>query len=122
MFYIESGTLEYETPQGKQSFPTGSGGLVNTGVLHRSQPLDSAVPTIQKLHIFDASFLYGDAGGRIHRKYFAPVLIDSSVEIIPLMPDDPAHTELLEGIRSSFLLDERKPGYELELRAVLSGI
>lgn len=119
---MKGGTLEYETAQGKHSFPAGSGDLINTGVLHRSQPLDSAVPTIQKPHIVDASLLYGNVGGRIHRKYFAPVLTDYSVKIISLMPDDSAHTKLLELIRSSFLLEERKAGYELELRAMLSGI
>lgn len=34
LFYMESGTLEYTTPTGKWVFPAGSGGLVNSNVLH----------------------------------------------------------------------------------------
>lgn len=122
LFYMESGSLEYETPQGKHIFPTGSGGLVNTGVLHRTCPLSSDAPTIQKLHIFDAALLYSDVGGRIYQKYFAPILTDGGVEIIPLLPDDSKQAKLLELLRDSFSLDENEPGYELRLRTILSDI
>ena len=39
LFYMESGSLEYSTPQGKAVFPQGSGGFVNTNVLHMTRPL-----------------------------------------------------------------------------------
>ncbi|HIV43286.1 MAG TPA: helix-turn-helix domain-containing protein [Candidatus Faecalibacterium avium] len=34
IFYMEKGSLEYSTPQGSVVFPQGSGGFVNSNVLH----------------------------------------------------------------------------------------
>ena len=39
LFYMESGALEYHTPKGKLVFPAGSGGFVNSNVLHRTRAL-----------------------------------------------------------------------------------
>lgn len=38
LFYMYSGSLVYETPQGTRTFGPGSGGLVNANVLHSTQP------------------------------------------------------------------------------------
>lgn len=40
LFYIEKGTLEYDTPGGKIVFPEGSGGMVNSNILHSTKSLD----------------------------------------------------------------------------------
>ena len=53
LFYMESGTLEYTTPNGKWVFPAGSGGLVNSNVLHMTKVGPSGDETIQLLHIFE---------------------------------------------------------------------
>lgn len=39
IFYMESGELEYTTPGGQMRFPASSGGFVNSGVLHMTQPV-----------------------------------------------------------------------------------
>ena len=36
LFYMKSGTIEYTTPAGKWIIPAGSGGMVNSNVLHAS--------------------------------------------------------------------------------------
>lgn len=56
LFYVDSGALEYDTPQGRAAFPAGSGGLVNMDILHASRPQKDSYHTIQLLHIFDADF------------------------------------------------------------------
>lgn len=122
LFFVESGGLEYETPGGRSSFPAGSGGLINTGVLHMSRPQKGAGHTVQLLHIFDASLLSGQPDGRIAEHYFSPILCAPQIEVIPLCPGNPAHSDILERLRASFALSEREFGYEIKLREALSGI
>ncbi|MEG1778306.1 MAG: AraC family transcriptional regulator, partial [Angelakisella sp.] len=57
LFYIQRGVLEYCTPKGKTIFPTGSGGLVNTNILHTTKPQDGVRNTTQLEHIFDTSLI-----------------------------------------------------------------
>ena len=69
LFYMESGALTYYTPQGRVFFPEGSGGLINSDVLHRTTPQSREQKTMQLLHLFDASLLADHPGGRIMRRY-----------------------------------------------------
>lgn len=122
LFYMESGVLEYHTPGGKLIFPAGSGGLVNSNVLHMTRPQSKAGKTTAFLHIFDPSFIAGEQGSRIEKKYILPVTTASWMEMIPLYPADVKQSEALTLIRDSFFLSEQSDGYELRLREILSEI
>ena len=118
VFYIESGTLEYTTPGGSWVFPAGSGGFVNANVLHTSRILPGEHPAIQRLHLFDPTFLAGDPAGRLYKNYVQP-LISSGLELIPLEPQPSTAVSLL---KESFLLSEGDWGHEFSLRHALTGI
>lgn len=122
LFYVACGSLEYHTPMGRTAFPAGSGGLVNTGVLHTTRPQGGAGPTVQKLHLFDASLLAGQTEGRIYQKYFAPILAAPQIELLPLYPHNPAHRHTLDKLKASFRLPQDAPGYEIRLREALTAI
>lgn len=122
LFFVESGALEYDTPQGRMVFPTGSGGLVNTDVLHTSKPQEGSFHTVQLLHIFDAAFLFGQTESRVYQKYFSPILASPQIELIPLHPCEPAQKDVLEKLKDSFELPRSGFGYEIRLREVLTGI
>lgn len=122
LFYMEEGRLEYETPGGTIVFAQGSGGLVNSNVLHKTRILDHPNITTQKLHIFDPAFLSGQSGGRIEQTYFLPLLADPRFEILPLLPNVPEHSEILHLIREAFLLNEHEAGYEISLHGALLDI
>lgn len=121
LFYIENGALEYYTPGGMTVFPRGSGGLVNSGVLHMTKARAASGSAVQLLHIFEPSFLSGYAGSRIERKYIAPITA-SSIEILPFYPENPLCGEILAGLKDSFFLSENAFGYEIALREALSHI
>lgn len=87
---MESGSLEYDTPGGKLLFPAGSGGMVNSNVLHMTKAMSRTQENIQLLHIFDVSLLAGEKGSRIEQKYIAPVVTAPQIELIPLFPDNEA--------------------------------
>ncbi len=66
VFYVEQGNLEYRTPNGHYIFPQGSGGMVNSNVLHTTKPKEDN--TVQLIHIFDPSFIGGETGNIIVKK------------------------------------------------------
>lgn len=117
LFYIESGTLEYTTPGGTETFPAGSGGFVNTNVLHTSCRLAPG-SNVQLLHLFEPGLL-AEQGSRLEQKYILP-LTTSSTELIPLYPE--TQGPLLEKIKAAFALSPEEFGYELRLREALTQI
>lgn len=122
LFYIQSGCLEYATPGGKWTFSAGSGGFVNSNVLHSSRFHQGTERNIQLLHLFDPTFLAGEQGSLIEEKYILPLTASAHMELIPLFPDDPVQAEILELIKAAFSWHEQEWGYELKLREALTQI
>lgn len=122
LFYMESGSLEYHTPGGKLLFPAGSGGMVNSNVLHMTKAISQTEKNIQLLHIFDVSLLAGEQGSRIEQKYITPVTAASQIEIIPLFPGNKAEEKILQLIMEAFHFSNDEFGYEVKLREALSEI
>lgn len=122
LFYMESGELRYHTPGKTAVFPAGSGGLVNSNVLHMTEVLSRIGPNIQRIHLFDPVLISGAYDSLIEQKYVTPVISAPQLELITLYPDDPMQADLLRLIRQTFLLDENGFGYELRLRDSLSEI
>lgn len=122
LFYMESGCLEYETPGGRILFPAGSGGMVNSNVLHMTRAMSQTENNSQILHIFDVSLLAGEQGSRIERNYITPFITAPQIEIIPLFPGDTEEDEILKLILGAFRIDNNEFGYEIKLRETLSEI
>ena len=122
LFYMESGILEYTTPNGKWLFTAGSGGFVNSNVLHTSKVVSSGEETIQLLHLFEPELIAGEQSCRLYEKYVHPVTSASGIEIIALSAEDGQQANILRKIRCAFDTDEKVWGYEFELRQKLSEI
>ena len=122
LFYMESGCLELDTPKGKWVFPAGSGGFVNSNVLHASRVRASGAETVQLLHLFDPALLSGEHGSRMEKKYILPLTASPAVELIGLYPSEPEQAALLEQIRQAFQISPQEWGYEFRLREALTGI
>ncbi|MBS7008977.1 AraC family transcriptional regulator [Anaerostipes sp.] len=120
LFYIEKGTLEYSTPGGRIIFPAGSGGLVNSNVLHATKSLDEKKDTIQMNHIFDTALISGQRGSLLEQKYILPVTGSLQAELISFFPETPKEKRLLRLLRDSFYLSPDEFGYEMLLRSALS--
>lgn len=120
LFFIETGELEYHTPRGKHLFPEGTGGMVNSNILHMTKPKSSKL--VQKLHIFDVSFIGGEQGGRIGQKYVLPVVMAPQIEIVSFYPGNSRHEEILSLIQDAFEVPEQEFGYEIKLREMLMKI
>lgn len=103
-------------------FPTGSGGMVNSNVLHMTKAISQREQNIQLLHIFDVSLLAGEQGSRIEQKYITPVITAPQIELIPLFPGNAAEERILKLIAASFRLSSDEFGYEIKLREALTEI
>ena len=122
LFYVESGSVEYDTPKGKMLFPAGSGGMVNSNVLHMTKAMSQREKNVQLLHIFDVSLLAGEQGSRIEQKYITPVITAVQIEIIPLFPGNKEEEIILKLLADSFRLSSDEFGYEIKLREALTEI
>ena len=122
LFWVEKGSLELETPQGCTLFTAGSGGLVNSDVLHMTRTCGQNEPTVQRIHLFDATLISGAPDSRIAKKYVTPITGRADIELLPLMQDVPEHAKALELIKNSFDMDSDAFEYEIKLRSVLSEI
>ena len=122
MFYLKSGILEYHTPKGKTVFPAGSGGFVNSNVLHMTRPHNDIPNTIQFDHIFDPILISGFHGSRIEEKYVTPFITAPQIELLAFYPDNPLQKPIVDALRRSFELAPKEDAYELKLRSALSGI
>lgn len=120
LFYVRNGTLVYETPGGTQTFRSGDGGIINSGVLHSTHGVQG-MPRVQ-IHLFEPSLLGGSIGSRIEKKYLLPVITDPSRELIRFDPDQPQQAGILEKLQASFEIPRDAFGYELRLRAALSDL
>lgn len=120
LFFMETGGLEYHTPKGKYSFSEGTGGMVNSNILHMTKP--EGVRIVQKLHIFDVSLIAGERGSRIDKKYILPVVTAPQIEVISFGPGNPRHEKILSLIRDTFRFSEQEFGYEIRLREALTEI
>lgn len=63
LFYVESGALIYQTPGGQRLFRAGSGGLVNSNVLHQTQAVEGGTECV--LHLFEPELVAGIPGGTV---------------------------------------------------------
>ncbi len=122
LFYIEHGSLEYYTPGGSMVFPAGSGGLVNSNVLHMTKSQNGMKGTVQMLHIFNTSLIGGQHGGLLEQKYVMPVITAPQLEVVGLYPDNPEEKAGLELLQESFRLSPGSLDYEMKLRTVLSDL
>ena len=84
--------------------PAGSGGMVNSNVLHRTQSLKNG--TALRLHLFEAELLAGVPGGTVQQRYITPLVQRPGLDLL----------------RQSLYLDEDAFGYELRLQALLSEV
>ena len=122
LFYMESGTLEYTTPDGKWVFPAGSGGFVNSNILHTTRVVSGDNAAVQLLHQIDPDLISGGRVNRIEAKYIRPLITAPGAGLIALYPDQPEHAGLLQDIRSAFDISDADWGYELTLRHRLTDI
>lgn len=121
LFYVESGSIDYFTPDGTYHFRQGDCGFVNSNILHQTRS-ESEQENLLMLHLFDPYFISGDQGSRIAKKYVLPIISTPAVDVLIFQKDQEKTKKIVEMIQNSFTLQESEPGFELKMREKLSGI
>lgn len=122
LFYVRRGAILYRTPHCERVMRAGSGGMVNSNVLHSTQILKPEADLELVLHLFSPALVAGVPGGTIEERYVRPLVQDKNRELLVLDAADPANESTLALLRRSFTLDETAYGYELRLQSMLSEI
>lgn len=122
LVYVESGTLEFNTPGGTVVLKQGGGAMINKGVLHNVKLTQKSPTATVILQLFDTMMITGYTGSIIDQKYVSPITNVTELEMIPLFPEEENHRPILEKIKNSFALPEEEVGYEIRLRSLLSDI
>ena len=73
-FYILKGTLVYTTNNNRYAVSEGTGGFVNSNVLHTETSVDSSNDVIFTAHKFSTLFLGGFLNSVFEQKYLKPIL------------------------------------------------
>ena len=122
LFYVRRGAILYRTPHRERVMPAGTGGMVNSNVLHTTFILKPQTELEMMLHLFSPSLVSGVPGGVVEETYVRPLAGDKKQELITLDAADPAQAETLNLLRQSLSLDEEAYGYEMRVQAMLSEI
>lgn len=117
LFYVKSGSLEYNTPQGKKIFTKGQAGILNSNVLHKTRSLDENGNTVLLIHMFRPVFLSGKKDSLIDKSLIAPFTSSHEIELMQFT--NKKHKELIRLIKESFTLNENDLAFPIMIRSTL---
>lgn len=120
IFYVKEGFLEYRTPNHVMEFPPGSGGIINSNILHGTSVVEGKPKSVQFVHQVLPVLLSGNEGGKIDQKYFKPYLKQDCFEILGFYQENPEHRDVLALLKESFDMDDDSSGFEFRARYEMS--
>jgi len=117
---LMKGDLEFQTTDGVYQLHAGEAIFINSNVMHRFYG-----ETVQEYelysHVFEMPFLSGQYGSLWEERYFQPVARNRQFKMYIIRPDSHAHIRMLELLmRAVETARNEPPGYEFDLRALLS--
>jgi len=122
IIYVLQGELEVKTANKTVILTSGSSAFVNTNVLHYQRPL-GRTKTIILCQVFHASVIFGSINSIFYTKYVMPVLSCKELDIMTFGQELVIDRKITQLIRQSQdISDEKKPGYEIEVRNALSSM
>ena len=117
--YIESGAVQYQTPDQTVTVEKGEALFINTGVLHTCTAVGTE-DCVYYTHLFDMHFLSGMYGSIFEEKYFLPVANSTSFQLWLVKPDSLPRIHMLETVLHCVELQRTEPPeYEFDLRESL---
>lgn len=122
LFYVLSGTVEYETPHEHLTLGAGAAGFVNANVLHMTRAHNDEAQTDLLIHEFRPRLL-AEPGSRLWKELVEPLTSATSIEIFAVTADDASSEGLRRALRSSFdLVEEMRPGWEMRVRDAIGEV
>lgn len=117
--YVETGTVEYQSPEGSMTLRKGDAVFINSGVMHAFHAVDPGPCSVIAL-LFDISFLSGLPESALDKEYIYPVVRCRELSLYLIRPDQEAGVQLMVLLhRMMRLFREEGYAYELKLRSCL---
>ncbi len=118
--FIESGEVDFRTPEQTIHLRRGDAIFINSGCLHSYQYTETDGLMLYA-HLFDTRFLSGEYNNAIDQKYIRPVLQCSGLQAVAIRSDSRLGIRMLSELVELTELMQTEPfGYELAARAALS--
>lgn len=122
VMYVVQGEIEIKTANKSHILSGGDSAFINTNVLHYQKPI-GRVKVITLNQVFHPSIIYGNINSIFYTKYVKPILSCKELDIMTFGQELVNDRKITQLIRlSQDLSDERKAGYEIEVRNSLSSM
>lgn len=117
--YVETGTVEFQSPEGCMTLQKGNAVLINSGVMHAFRAVNDGPCSVIAL-LFDIRFLSGLPESALDKKYIYPVIRCQELSLYPIRPDHAEGVQLMGLLHQMMgLFREEGYAYELKLRSCL---
>lgn len=122
VMYVVRGAIEIKTVNNTFILSEGESAFINTNVLHYQRPLGNAKVVILD-QVFHASIIYGNINSVFYTKYVMPILFCKELDIMIFGQEMAIDRKITQYIKlSQDLSDDKKIGYEIEVRNALSSM
>lgn len=122
VLYVVQGKIELKTVNKSIILTSGDSAFINTNIMHFQQPIGD-VKVITLNQVFHASIIYGSINSVFYTKYVMPLLSCKELDIMTFGHEVVADRKISQLIKlSQDLADEKKEGYEIEVRNALSSM
>lgn len=120
MYYVESGSMECETPHGRALLDEGDAGFVNANVLHRTLAANGEAGVRSYVHMFRPALIAAPAT-HLWERYVEPLTSATSIELLAFRRSDPDTRAIVDHMaKVTELALAEKNGWEMRLRDELS--
>ncbi len=122
LIYVLQGEIEIKTANKAINLSSGDAAFINSNVMHFQCPVGS-VKVITLNQVFHASIIYGSINSVFYANYLMPILTCKELDIMTFGQALVADRKITQLIKlSQDLSDEKKTGYEIEVRNALSSM
>jgi len=122
IMYVVQGEMELKTANKTYILSPGNSAFINTNILHFQNPIGN-VKVITLNQVFHASIIYGNINSVFYAKYVKPLLSCKELDIMIFGQELVVDRKITQLIKlSQDLSDEKKPGYEIDVRNALSSM
>jgi len=119
--YVDEGIMEYSMPDKTEVLKAGDVIFINADILHEVRTGKGSRGCRVHAHLFDADFLSGMYNSVFEQRYILPIRRSRELQSYVIHPDNRRHLNMIDCVLTAMdLAEEKKFGYEFELRASLS--
>ena len=121
-FYVARGALVYYLPGTHVVFHAGDAGLINTRILHMTQPENDAYCE-QQVHVFHPSLIHSSAQDSIAKQYILPLATNKAASVLRFSGESEEAAASRRWMDTAYsAAASREPGWEFAVREAMTHV